>query len=196
MKRKSVNILITLGLLLILAALSLSGYNLWDNMKASIKASDALAQLEFGSGSREWENSPDMEMLEVQVDGIWYVGAIEIPALDKQLPVASYWDEKYAKTAPCRYSGSPYTKDMIIAGHNYGQHFGQIRKLVPGDEVYFTDMYGNTFKYAVVSLEEIDGYDVESMKSENLDTAGWDLTLFTCTFGGRARIAVRCVELN
>lgn len=204
MKRKSVNILIIIGLLFILAALSLAGYNMWTDMKASVRSNEALQQMEFGAGSFEWKSNPQMEMPVTEIDGVIYVGALEVPSLGLQLPVAAYWDEAFAKAAPCKYTGSPYTGDMIIAGHNYRQHFGKLRNLQPGSDVYFTDLSGNTFRYTVVSIETVDGADTEGMKAgSNSSSAvtdsystgiGWDLTLFTCNFSGQARIAVRCVE--
>lgn len=262
MKHKSVQILITIGLLLILAAFSLAAYNVVTDMKASIRATDALAQLDFGPGSDDWKLDPDMEMPQVEIDGVWYVGALEIPVIDKQLPVASYWDPAFAKAAPCKYTGTPYKGNMIIAGHNYRQHFGKLSTLKPYDEVYFTDLNGNSFKYIVVSLEQIPGWDIDSMKYQGYSTnataggsassaagslagsdatsgavsggtsgtlaepgansgsntdagavsgsntgatpgaavsasgSSWDLTLFTCNFSGRARIAVRCIEVK
>lgn len=221
--------LIIMGLLFILAALSLVGYNVWRSMRASIDANAALQQMEFDAAAAAvdkdaWKQNPEMELPEVEIDGIWYVGALEIPSQGLQLPVASYWDEGYAKSAPCRYVGSPYTGDLIIAGHNYRQHFGKLRNLQPGDAVYFTDICGNTFAYTVVTLETVDGTDISTMKagsgtslaagsgssSGGTSMAGsgvgsgssatgryqdsWDLTLFTCNFSGQARIAVRCVE--
>ena len=191
MKRKNVRIFIIIGLLLISAALLLTAYNVWRDMKGSVDAGKALEQMEFGSGSVEYLQVQEKEMPEQEIDGIWYIGALEIPSLNLQLPVASYWDEGFARSAPCRYTGSPYTDDMIIAGHNYRQHFGKLRTLKPGSDVYFTDSDGNTFTYTAVSIEDVDGKDTETMKS---GSDKWDLTLFTCNFSGQARIAVRCVE--
>lgn len=204
MKRKSVRIMITMGLLLITAALSLTGYNIWNDMKSSIRANNVLQQLEFGFGSQEWKQNPDMEMPEIEIDGIWYVGALEIPALDLQLPVAGCWDEDASRTAPCRYTGSPYAGNMIIAGHNYRNHFGKLRNLKLGDKVYFTDLSGNSFCYYVQNIELVDGTDIERMKNGSgisySSKSGseyaqdeWNLTLFTCNFNGQARLTIRCL---
>ena len=56
-----------------------------------------------------------------------------------------------------------------------------------GSEVIFTDMDGNRFIYAVSETEQLPGTAIEEMKSGD-----WDLTLFTCTIGGAARVTVRC----
>ena len=79
---------------------------------------------------------------------------------------------------------------MIIAAHNYRTHFGHLKELGTGDEVRFTDMEGNVFRYTVAELETLGKYDVDDMKSGD-----WDLTLFTCTYGGQSRVTVRCQRM-
>ena len=49
-------------------------------------------------------------------------------------------------------------------------------------------MDGNRFIYAVSGTEQLPGTAIEEMESGD-----WDLTLFTCTIGGAARVTVRCV---
>ena len=71
--------------------------------------------------------------------------------------------------------------------HNYDRHFGRIRNLRSGDRVTFTDMEGTTVEYEVVALEILEPMAIEEM------TAGeFDLTLFTCTYGGKSRVTIRC----
>ena len=67
------------------------------------------------------------------------------------------------------------------------RHFGLIKNLHYGDDVTFTDMDGNTFRYQVIEVETLKPLAVEEMK-----TGDWDLTLFTCTLGGATRVTVRC----
>lgn len=47
------------------------------------------------------------------------------------------------------------------------------------------------FEYEVVSLEILIPEDVEPMEEGD-----WDLTLFTCTIGGKTRITVRCARMS
>ena len=95
--------------------------------------------------------------------------------------------EAKLKLAPCRYLGSAYQDDLIIAAHNYRRHFGSLKNLSPGDEVIFTDAEGTMFSYVVAKTETIDGSAVEEM-----NRGDWALTLFTCTLGGKSRVTVRC----
>ena len=103
------------------------------------------------------------------------------------------WNWSYPKLrkAPCRYSGSVYTGNLILAGHNYASHFGNLKKLWEKDTVLFTDMDGHVFCYEVAEQEILKPSDTEAMEEGD-----WDLTLFTCTPGGRSRVTVRCVRVG
>jgi len=88
---------------------------------------------------------------------------------------------------PCRYFGSTFSDDLVIMAHNYPQHFGKVRNMQMGDRVPFTDMDGNQEEYQVAALDVLTATAIEDM------TAGeYELILFTCTYGGENRVAVRC----
>ena len=91
--------------------------------------------------------------------------------------------------APCRYTGSAYLDNLILAAHNYSTHFGRLGELTKGDAVIFTDTVGNQFFYQVDEITRLEGTAVEEMEAGE-----WDLTLFTCTRDSRSRITVRCVR--
>lgn len=128
----------------------------------------------------------DTEMTAVVVRGYSYVGYLSIPKLGLDLPVMSDWSYPRLRVAPCRYSGSTKTDDLVILAHNYPRHFGRLRNLSPGDAIIFTDMNGVVTRYRVIELEEMSPYAVTDMVGGE-----YDLTLFTCTYGGRTRFAVR-----
>lgn len=132
---------------------------------------------------------PDMEMPVTEIDGHGYIGTLEVPVLELTLPVMDAWSYPDLKLAPCRYQGSAYRDDLIVAGHDYRSHFGHLDRLQVGDEVRFTDADGNAFLYAVAELTRL-----EPTAVEELETGDWDLTLFTCASGGAARLAVRCTR--
>ena len=189
--------LIRLGLLLIAAALCFIIYNLYEEHRAreqSGQAFDALQEYIPGSDQNDDTSMPDymlnpnMEMPTQTIDGIDYIGVLEIPSLNLELPVISQWSYPNLRIAPCRYSGSAYSGGLVIAAHNYDSHFGRLKTLQTDDEVIFTDIDGNTFTYKVAVMEILEPLATEEMKSEE-----WDLSLFTCTIGGRSRVTVRCV---
>jgi sortase A len=103
------------------------------------------------------------------------------------LPVARDWNYERLKRSPCRYSGSIEDDTTVIAAHNYRRHFGSIGRLSRGDALTFTDAAGRESRYAVAEIETLKATEVEDMTE-----SGYDLTLFTCTYGGAARVAVRC----
>lgn len=200
MKRKAGLVFVVVGLLLMAAAAGLSAYNIWDADRAGEASEVTLASL--GKRIPVLEEldlpeelipdhilNPKMDMPTQEVDGEKYIGRIDIPAVDISLPVMDSWSYENLKIAPCRYTGSAYLDNMILAAHNYTKHFGPIRRLVPGDEVIFTDVDGNIFNYSVVELEQLEGTDVKEMEAGD-----WDLTLFTCTLGGQYRVTVRCTR--
>lgn len=131
--------------------------------------------------------NPEMDMPEEEINGQQYIGVLKIPALSLELPVISAWSYPNLKVAPCRYSGSAYLNNMVVAAHNYQSHFGKLETLSQDDEVSFSDMDGNVFSYKVVEIETLSPYAIEEMTNGD-----WDLTLFTCTVGGQSRVAVRC----
>ena len=204
-------LLITIGLLLIAAALFLVSYNLYDELRAEQSARQAVTQLDAylpaeaapeassdSAGDQEplvsdertvipdYVLSPNMEMPVETINGIDFIGVLRIPALELELPVISEWNYPNLKTAPCRYSGSAYLNNLIICGHNYTSHFGTLKNLWEGDIATFTDIDGNVFIYKMVERETLNPTDIEGMESGN-----WDLTLFTCTVGGQSRVTIR-----
>lgn len=196
-RRRVAAILISIGCLFLIAALALGGYNLWDDRRAEQTVSGILEQLAEKQPEPEPGLTPDylldpaMEMPTTEIDGYLYIGRVSIPSLELELPVMDTWDYKRMKIAPCRYTGTAYRPGFVICAHNYASHFGRLKNLAPGDAVTFTDMAGNEFSYEVAEVETLAPTAVEEMKSED-----WDLTLFSCTVGGRARVTVRCRQIK
>lgn len=196
------NLLIGGGLLLIAAALCLTIYNQMKGQWAAQASEQALQKLEASVSSTApasrteevpdpprpaYLSDPDVEMPTREVDGNLYIGILEIPVLGLKLPIISEWSDARLDVAPCRYTGSAYQNNMIIAGHNYKQFFGSLSELANGDEVIFTDIDGNRFQYTVSLVEQLPGTAIEEMEAGD-----WDLTLFTCNFSGNARVTARC----
>lgn len=88
---------------------------------------------------------------------------------------------------PCRYYGSVYKNNMVIAAHNSWFHFGRLSTLEQGDEVIFKDANGNCFQYSVDEIEAVKPNAVEEVTNGK-----WPLTLYTCTLDAQYRVVVRC----
>lgn len=126
------------------------------------------------------------EMPTLEIDGQAYIGYLELPTLGLSLPVMSEWSYPKLRIAPCRYWGSAYDDSLVILAHNYDRHFGRLQELAIGDPVQFIDADGVIYQYTVEKQEILEKPDVEKMVD-----SGYDLTLFTCTYGGRHRVTVR-----
>lgn len=200
--RKGLCVIFT-GLLLVAAALFLIFHNLYEDYRAAQSTGQAAKELERSiSGKSTGEScgdsetaipdyllNPDMEMPVKNIDGQDYIGMLDIPSCNLELPVISDLSYSKLKIAPCRYAGSAYTNNLVIAAHNYQAHFGHLKNLEAGEQVIFTDMDGNVFQYVVVMREILMPADTLEMESGE-----WDLTLFTCSVGGQSRITVRCMQ--
>ena len=206
MKQKIGKICMVLGTVLILASLALLAYNKWDADRADKASQEVLGELEqtLTQTIEEKETAeevvlqpeldPEQEMTETELDGWSYIGYLSIPSIGLNLPVMSQWSYAGLKIAPGRYSGSTYADDMVICAHNYAKHFSPIKWLAAGAEVYFTDMDGMRWSYEVSAVETLQPTQIEKMTTKTEESDDWDLTLFTCTTGGNARCAVRCVR--
>ena len=136
----------------------------------------------------------------MQRDGYECIGILEIPSESLTLPVMSKWDYDRLKIAPCRFTGSYYSNDLVICGHNYSKHFSPIKWMDIGEDIYFINVEGLTIHYIVVNRETLQPTDVDLMvdnKNNNKEsTMDWDMTLFTCNIGGQTRCAVRCSRVD
>ncbi len=224
-KRKIGNLFILSGLLLVAGAFLLTFWNMYDSRRAGEAADSVREELAAHIGAEEAQEAdgegasdsvtdpavltgitedsllpgeePPMESYTYVVDGYPYIGILDVPDLGISLPVMADWNYERLRTSPCRYSGTPYNNDLVIAGHNYPSHFSPLKWVAIGTNVYFTTMDGVQFHYIVSNRETLQPYSVAEMveNDNNSDsTRDWDLTLFTCNTGGQTRCAVRCVR--
>ena len=195
MKKKRIilgRLLMVLGGLLVLSGLLLFGYNRsleYTADKASESTLFAVQQkIEENCSSAGDQRQPIQQM---ELDGTRYLGVLSIPTLGLELPVQADWSYEKLLNTPCVYAGNIQDGGLVILAHNYRRHFGGIRHLRQGDEIRLTDAVGNEFLYQVDELTVLDAVDVEEMVDRS-----YDLSLFTCTYGGKARVTVRCTLQN
>jgi sortase A len=179
------------GVLFLIAALLLTAYNIWDGKRAGDASEEIRQELipQIGSEDEAGAIDPDMEIPTITINGNRYIGILEVPALNLSLPVMESWDYDKLRIAPCRYAGSPYKDNMVIAGHNYARHFSGLKNLPEGTEIQFVDVEGRIFRYWITDLEIL-----KPNQTEALISGDWDLTLFTCTYGGGSRYTIRCTK--
>ena len=197
---------IAIGTVLLLSALSLFLYNRYEDKKAAQEAESLLAEMQsiLNEPTSAPSDNPSESLLtteptaptdatlkEVKIDGYNYIGYLTIPSLDLELPVMSEWDYTRLKIAPCRQFGSSKSDNLVIAAHNYSSHFGYLKYLEEGDEIYFKDMEGNSNSYAVQVIATMAPEQVTEVQN-----SGYDLVLYTCTPGGATRVTVFCNRTN
>lgn len=187
-----------IGAICIAFAVGLVVYNLCSDISAGNESFDALMELSEDTKLRDaipaYMTDPNTEMPTKRVGDWDYIGILELPTLQLALPVISQWDDAALQVAPVRYAGSAYLDNMVIAAHNYSSHFGKLADLSLKDPIRFTDVEGNMFEYTVQELEILQPTAVNEMICN--DEGNWDLTLFTCTWGGQSRVAVRCARVQ
>lgn len=187
MPKKSGVILISLGAVLILAALLLFLHNRSEDRRAGQEAESLLEDVRSSMAANADPEPQEEPAEEITYD---YAGVIAIPNLSLELPVIDQWNYARLKVAPCRQSGAAADGDLVIAAHNYKSHFGYLDRLEPGASVIFTDMEGTVYRYAVEEIRQLEPEDVEDVSS--VFSSEYPLVLYTCTPGGKARVAVFC----
>jgi sortase A len=205
--KKTAKIMIILGCCCIVAAAAFYTYNRWVSSRAAaasaeltgtlsalIEASENPAPDDGGTdpllvepdGAAVPASADASEEPTVNVNGYDISGILSLPTLDIDLAVISEWSYPNLKVSACRYSGTP-SGQLVILAHNYKQHFGRIGELQLQDSVIFTDPNGTEYNYEVTGIE-IKGKN----ELPDIVSGDWDLTLFTCTYGGENRVVVRC----
>lgn len=190
-RRAAGQVLAGLGVLLIAGALALFCHN-WREAAAADRISGETmaalaAKIEAQTAGKDADPNGDMDTLDI--DGEAYIGFLTIPDLDLELPVMGQWSYEGLRVAPGRYYGTVQERNLVIAAHNYPHHFGRLKELHVGDEVIFTDVHGQMYRYMVGDLEILPPTAMEEMT-----TGEYDLSLFTCSYGGRTRFTVRCMR--
>ena len=196
-KRRLGRLCTALGTVCILLSLGLLLYDRSQELQAqriTQELAPALEQAIAQRAQQRREDPPPAEeeapvQPEITLNGEVYLGLLSIPALELELPVRRDLTDRALKLSPCRYAGSVEDGGLVIAAHNYRQHFAKLSALRPGDLIRLTDADGGVHDYTVVQTETLAGDAAAEMTDGR-----WDLTLFTCTYGGGSRLTVRCIQ--
>lgn len=210
-RRMSEQLCLLLGSALMLAAVCLYVYDRLEDARAGAQATSVVSQLRQsqsiaasseagpppespeslprGQGEEAEPESAPEAASEAPASSIQreYLGVLTIPALGLELPVQTEWSKANLKVSPCRQCGSVEGGDLVIAAHNYKSHFGRLGSLSEGDEVRFALQNGAEAVYAVERVATISPDEPEALRE-----GGCPLVLYTCTPGGKARVAVYC----
>lgn len=194
MKNKIGKALIGIGVFLILAAFILVLYNFYREYNAKKKVEKYLPKLEkiikdHSGGNNNADNEKSSKTM--NIDGMNFLGILSVPSKNLELPILADYSYELLDTAPCRYSGSYDSDDLVIGGHNYRSHFSKLKSIKNGEEIFFTSFNGTVYKYSVLRVEILEPTQIEDLINKQ-NTDDWALTLFTCTSSGAARCVIRC----
>lgn len=182
-----------LSILFIGGAVLLIARNTYLDVSARKRAEQVVAEIKEEQVESESFPVEEKEQLifEKEVNGEPFIGYLEIPKLNKEIPVTAEWDEELLKEYANLYSGRYYTDPLIIMATNYKAYFGEISTLEKGDQVFLVDVVGRTRIFQVEEKEVIDGSKVEEIRNDY-----YPLTIFTSTLDGRDRFVLRLSEIT
>ena len=128
-------------------------------------------------------------------DGVKYTteAILKIPKINIEYPVLSATSDALLFVSLNKYWG-PEPNDVgnyCIVGHYYenGKMFGKLHKLKNGDKAELTDLSGNTLTYQVYNKYVVEPTDTRC--TSQLTDGRKELTLITCTNGGKQRLVVK-----
>ena len=126
-----------------------------------------------------------------------YESILNIPSLGIEYPVLSETTDELLKISLNKFwGGSPNSVgNYCIVGHNYksGRMFGKLSMIQNGDIVKLTDLSGNTLNYKVYNTYVVYPEDVAC--TSQITNGLKEMTLITCTNGGKQRLIVKCREV-
>jgi len=206
MRRKVGLLSIEIGVLAIVLAFLLYLHNFKEDKRAG-KAAEVLLQevqtvlsegqtdekteLLFETSSADTEDTveePD-QIQDIMSNEYEYIGVLSLPSLELTLPVLSECSDSLLGVAPCRDYGDFDTGNLVIAAHNYRNHFGRLQELAYGAEIQLTDMNGELHHYTVTEIMIVQLTDVSLVWD-----SPYELVLYTCDYTNQNRVVVYCKE--
>lgn len=152
------------------------------------------------------DNSEVVDEVKTTLDGKYtdtngntytYESILSIPGLGIEYPVLTETSEELLKISINKFwGGSPNSVgNYCIVGHNYksGKMFGKLSQINNGDIVKLTDLSGTTVEYKVYNKFVVYPEDVAC--TSQITNGLKEMTLITCTNGGKQRLIVKCREV-
>lgn len=178
MINKISKILITMGLLIIIGSLMLTTYfNYMEN--------SALASFE--------EKIENQEVI-TEINPGDEIGIIEIESINLKNVIVESTDNKYLRYHVCHFENSSMPGEygnFAVAGHSstyyQNQVFNGLHKVNVGDTIKIKTV-NDEFTYIITETLVVESNQVEVLKQ---DITKKEITLVTCTNGGKQRFVVK-----
>lgn len=160
----------------------------WNIHTATQKAQEYVAKMRSfmpESQSAVLEQRSDNTMPVLSMAGTDFVGILEVPSANCTLPVSADWGQ--SSQFPCRFAGSLYDGSLQLGSTTQAGQFDFYRQLSVGDSLFFTDMTGNRYGYAITDICYRQHADSETLGSKDAD-----LTIFIKNIYGFDYIILFC----
>ena len=144
---------VIVGGLMLVSALAILLYWQWNISHSQKQASiyvEALRNLMPQPQNAIPEERRDNTMSVLSVDGVDFVGIVELPRYGSILPVCGRWGQ--TSQYPCRFSGSIYDGSLQIGATTQKGQYPFYREISVGDAVVFTDVEGNRYTFQVAAM--------------------------------------------
>lgn len=132
-----------------------------------------------------------------EIEGIEVVGKLEIPKINLTTYILAETTKETLNKSVTKLCGPKVNGvgNLCVTGHNYhnDKMFGYLKKLENGDDIYITDMKGNTIKYIVQDMYKVYPNETDCLSQET--NGERQVTLITCTTGAIKRLIVKAVEV-
>ena len=178
MKNKISKILITMGLLIIIGSLTLITYSKYMENKALSSFEEKIERQEVIT-----EVNPGDE-----------IGIIEIKSVNLKNVIVESTDKKYLNHHVCHFENSAMPGEdgnFALAGHSstyyYNQVFNELHKVKIGDEIIIKTI-NDEFTYTITETIVVESDEIEVLDQ---DMTKKEITLVTCTNGGKQRFVVK-----
>ena len=178
MKNKISKILITMGLLIIIGSLILITYSKYMENKALSSFEEKIERQEVIT-----DVNPGDE-----------IGIIEIRSVNLKNVIVESTDKKYLNHHVCHFENSAMPGEdgnFALAGHSstyyYNQVFNELHKVKIGDEIIIKTM-NDEFTYTITETIVVESDEIEVLDQ---DMTKKEITLVTCTNGGKQRFIVK-----
>ena len=178
MKNKISKILITMGLLIIIGSLILITYSKYMENKALSSFEEKIERQEVIT-----EVNPGDE-----------IGIIEIKYVNLKNVIVESTDKKYLNHHVCHFENSAMPGEdgnFALAGHSstyyYNQVFNELHKVKIGDEIIIKTI-NDEFTYTITETIVVESDEIEVLDQ---DMTKKEITLVTCTNGGKQRFIVK-----
>ena len=178
MKNKISKILITMGLLIIIGSLILITYSKYMENKALSSFEEKIERQEVIT-----EVNPGDE-----------IGIIEIKSVNLKNVIVESTDKKDLNHHVCHFENSAMPGEdgnFALAGHSstyyYNQVFNELHKVKIGDEIIIKTI-NDEFTYTITETIVVESDEIEVLDQ---DMTKKEITLVTCTNGGKQRFIVK-----